>query len=530
MLGLASDRHIKIELEVNFLFFFLTGYSLICHRCNSLTGSCALNTTTECNTTLHQTCRSISVNEFTGLSRVNYLLSDCGNCFGLITFNTGRLSRYVQTSCCSSDLCNDDVEPEIETSRLNNLECHGCIAVNGTCTNGLAPVKCKGQQDHCVHTSGILQGVRPLICNQCTGLSGSCSFTPVTCRSGTTTCRTTSTTTISEERTTKQITNACGPCSAPISFNFGRLVISKSSSCCASDRCNQQIDTEPVNNTLTGLKCQGCFGRSFNSCRDSEKAVNCVGAENRCVNTSGIEAVLSFGERFFAKGCVSEQVCQLPDSMEGESIRFDGQPACCTGNFCNGDLQGGTSTAEPGVITSSPVMSETTGKEPTNSNAVITSSPVMSETTGKEPTNSNAVITSSPVMSETTGKEPTNSNAVITSSPVMSETTGKEPTNSNAVITSSPVMSETTGKEPTNSNAVITSSPVMSETTGKEPTNSNGVITSSPVMSETTGKEPTNSNEIIIPCVVVLGLIGCLVIGLIIRFTCCRRKRESGVV
>ncbi|XP_078092371.1 urokinase plasminogen activator surface receptor-like isoform X5 [Mustelus asterias] len=193
----------------------------------------------------------------------------------------------------------------------------------------------------------LLIEVRPLTCNQCSGLSGSCTFTAMTCRTGITTCSTTSTTTTSEVETRKQVTNACGPCSDPISFNFGSLVISQSSSCCASDHCNQQIDTEPVNNTLTGLKCRRCFGRSFNSCRDSEQTVNCVGAENRCVNASGVEAVLTSGERFFAKGCVSEQICQSPNSMEEQSILFDGQPACCTGNLCNGDPQGGTSTAEP---------------------------------------------------------------------------------------------------------------------------------------------------------------------------------------
>ncbi|XP_078389649.1 phospholipase A2 inhibitor gamma subunit B-like [Cetorhinus maximus] len=138
------------------------GCSLICHRCNSLTGSCALNTTTECNRTIHSTCRSISVGLGTSGIRSSFLLSGCGDCFGLISFNTGSLSRYVHTSCCSSNLCNDDVVPDEENSTRNGLECHGCFSVSETgCTNLLAKVKCRGQQDRCVHTSGVLTGPDP---------------------------------------------------------------------------------------------------------------------------------------------------------------------------------------------------------------------------------------------------------------------------------------------------------------------------------------------------------------------------------
>ncbi|XP_078092366.1 urokinase plasminogen activator surface receptor-like [Mustelus asterias] len=153
----------KLLLGTVLLAVLLTeGYSLICHRCNSLTGNCALNTTTECNSTLHQTCRSISVNEFTVGLHSNYLLSGCGHCFGLITFNTGILSRYLHTSCCSSNLCNDDVEPDVENSTLNGLECHGCFAITEAgCSALKVKVKCKGQQDRCVHTSGQLTGSDP---------------------------------------------------------------------------------------------------------------------------------------------------------------------------------------------------------------------------------------------------------------------------------------------------------------------------------------------------------------------------------
>ncbi|XP_038670913.1 urokinase plasminogen activator surface receptor-like [Scyliorhinus canicula] len=147
----------KMLLGAVLLIALVTGgSSLICHKCNSLTGSCALNTTTECRKTSHPTCRSISVNEVFGPTSTNFLLSGCGSCFGLATFNSGFYSSYVHTSCCSSNLCNDDVKPEIDNSTLNGLECHGCFTVTEAgCKNLMTTIKCRGQQDRCIHTSGI---------------------------------------------------------------------------------------------------------------------------------------------------------------------------------------------------------------------------------------------------------------------------------------------------------------------------------------------------------------------------------------
>ncbi|XP_041032697.1 urokinase plasminogen activator surface receptor-like isoform X2 [Carcharodon carcharias] len=342
------------------------GCSLICHRCNSLTGSCALNTTTECNRTIHSTCRSISVNDVFGFARSNYLLSGCGNCFGLISFSSGILSRYVHTTCCSSSLCNNDVVPDIENSTLNGLECHGCFAVNGTCTNVLPTVKCRGEQDHCVHTSGLLQGVRPLTCNQCVASSGSCMLREIKCPSGTTTCSTTSTTEIYSGVTNKRIRNSCGQCSDPIAFNTGVVVFSQSSSCCHSDLCNNQIFAEPANSTQNGLKCQGCFNISSHSCRDSEQTVKCVGAETRCITASGQEALSLSLNNFIAKGCVSKQVCRSLDILRPFRIQFTQLPTCCTGNLCNGDPGSGTSTLEPGVITSRPMTTDSSSRMTAN--------------------------------------------------------------------------------------------------------------------------------------------------------------------
>ncbi|XP_078389805.1 uncharacterized protein LOC144671667 isoform X3 [Cetorhinus maximus] len=188
--------------------------------------------------------------------------------------------------------------------------------------------------------------------------------------------------------TNKRIRNSCGQCSDPIAFNTGVVFISQSSSCCRTDLCNNQKVAEPVNSTQNGLKCRGCFNILSDSCRDSEQTVKCVGAETRCMSASG-KVVLPFGvSNFIAKGCVSEQVCRSLDILSSFRIQFTQLPACCAGNLCNGDPGRGTSTLEPGVITSGPVTTESSSRTTTNSTGVITSSPVTSETSSSGPTNS----------------------------------------------------------------------------------------------------------------------------------------------
>uniref|UniRef100_UPI00398E42C0 phospholipase A2 inhibitor gamma subunit B-like n=1 Tax=Pristiophorus japonicus TaxID=55135 RepID=UPI00398E42C0 len=133
------------------------GYSLVCHSCNSYSGTCMLNSTV-CNTTNHSTCRSITVNYIHGNTHSEYIVNGCGNCFGLISFNSGQFTQFQHSKCCSSDLCNDEVEPEKEDPTLNGLECKGCFTLTEAgCMKTMTTVKCRGQQDHCIHTSGSLR-------------------------------------------------------------------------------------------------------------------------------------------------------------------------------------------------------------------------------------------------------------------------------------------------------------------------------------------------------------------------------------
>ncbi|XP_059827337.1 phospholipase A2 inhibitor gamma subunit B-like [Hypanus sabinus] len=141
---------------VLFLGLAAEATSLQCYTCNSFNQDCTLNGTV-CNVTLHQTCSSHSVREKGRTHDQEYIVNGCGDCLSLISFNSGPYSAFIQSTCCSSDLCNDQVEPEKEDKAPNGLECEGCFAITEKgCNRSMAAVKCYGQQDRCIHTSGDL--------------------------------------------------------------------------------------------------------------------------------------------------------------------------------------------------------------------------------------------------------------------------------------------------------------------------------------------------------------------------------------
>ncbi|XP_048476495.1 urokinase plasminogen activator surface receptor isoform X2 [Rhincodon typus] len=196
----------------------------------------------------------------------------------------------------------------------------------------------------------LLAEVRPLTCHQCSSTSGECSLQQVTCLSGINTCQTTSISIILAGKPNQVIRNSCGSCWDPVSLNTGSVILSESSRCCDFNLCNDQTVAEARNSTRNGLECRGCFSNSSESCRLSEQTVQCTGAETRCMNVSGIQAVVSTRQQFFAKGCVSKRVCQSFGRLSDIRIQFDDAPKCCSSDLCNGDLGGGTSTRKPGWV------------------------------------------------------------------------------------------------------------------------------------------------------------------------------------
>ncbi|XP_060708501.1 ly6/PLAUR domain-containing protein 3-like isoform X1 [Hemiscyllium ocellatum] len=155
-------------------------------------------------------------------------------------------------------------------------------------------------------------------------------------------------------------------CEGPVedvSLNTGRVHISRSSRLCDSDRCNNQTVAEPVNTTLNGLQCFGCYSPSMASCLANLQKVECVGLENRCVNGTSEQILLSdIGDDVVFKGCASANQCGAWMELRMFGL-FLSDLSCCEGSLCNGDT-GITTTVDPGLIpaatsTSTPAATRT---------------------------------------------------------------------------------------------------------------------------------------------------------------------------
>ncbi|XP_043541393.1 urokinase plasminogen activator surface receptor-like isoform X1 [Chiloscyllium plagiosum] len=196
--------------------------------------------------------------------------------------------------------------------------------------------------------AGITAG-RSLQCFTCSASSGSCSLRENTCLSGITNCQTVSSHTIidSGTKTLRHIEQRCENPSEDVSLSTGRVFISRSSRLCGSDRCNDQTVAEPANTTLNGLQCFGCFSPSMASCLANRQTVKCVGLENRCVNGTGQQRLLSdIGPDVVFKGCASANQCGGRMDLQTLGLLLS-DLSCCEGSLCNGDT-GITTTVDPG--------------------------------------------------------------------------------------------------------------------------------------------------------------------------------------
>ncbi|XP_041032751.1 uncharacterized protein YMR317W-like isoform X2 [Carcharodon carcharias] len=228
-----------------------------------------------------------------------------------------------------------------------------------------------------VIVSTCIAVVRALNCLSCSANSGFCSLSESTCKSGTTSCQTISSTSIVEGQTNSRIKQQCRSSLEDFSFNSGVVFISRRSSFCQNDHCNDQIVAEPANTTLNGLECFGCYSNSSESCSsNSQQRVKCMGAESRCMEGAGLQLLLPIGLNFITEGCVSENICRMLNLAEF-SIRLN-TLECCEGNLCNSVVSTSTGSMTSVMTTKSsltPAVNNTLAPSATSTSAPAATSP-----------------------------------------------------------------------------------------------------------------------------------------------------------
>ncbi|XP_029959441.1 urokinase plasminogen activator surface receptor-like [Salarias fasciatus] len=125
--------------------------ALKCRKC-SADGSCG---TQECIAGLQQ-CTAVRFTASTGDNKLaDMSVSGCGSPKQCLqgSVNYGLYRTALTTKCCSTDLCNDQPEPEPSRSDPNGKKCFTC---DGQQCNGT--MNCLGDEDHCISATAKLEG------------------------------------------------------------------------------------------------------------------------------------------------------------------------------------------------------------------------------------------------------------------------------------------------------------------------------------------------------------------------------------
>ncbi|XP_053255587.1 phospholipase A2 inhibitor and Ly6/PLAUR domain-containing protein-like [Podarcis raffonei] len=83
--------------------------------------------------------------------------------------------------------------------------------------------------------------------------------------------------------------------------------------CCNTDLCNSETLSLPDRNMLAenGLRCPACFSKGNKKCK-SEKTVNCLENETKCVDFKGVFTRAFFSHNNFSfQGCGTTDFCRI---------------------------------------------------------------------------------------------------------------------------------------------------------------------------------------------------------------------------
>ncbi|XP_035259861.1 urokinase plasminogen activator surface receptor-like [Anguilla anguilla] len=126
-------------------------YALDCYVCQAgATGSCFSESTETCHAS-KTNCASITETHYEGDTLTSTMKrKSCAAQDECVTgsVNIGIARKTVNTECCSTDLCNTALAPELPNSSPNGKKCFTCVGNNCTST-----LECKGSEDRCINAT-----------------------------------------------------------------------------------------------------------------------------------------------------------------------------------------------------------------------------------------------------------------------------------------------------------------------------------------------------------------------------------------
>ncbi|KAM4015905.1 urokinase plasminogen activator surface receptor-like [Anomaloglossus baeobatrachus] len=267
--------------------------SLICNTCSGLPYDC--QESTQICTVTQTNCMSQSftvVSENGSVTEWTYKGCTQGLvCNETIYTDLGYRRTYISSTCCTTDLCNDNTY--YARVPLSTLFCESCEGNNVSCAaSNVTSLQCAGVQDRCMTVQTVYVNV------------SSSNVVYKGCGTG----------------------NLCG---RQLYYNTGGPRVYTEVSCCGNKYCNHGVKAVTVNETLNGIQCYACNETGKGECTAPiNKTVSCMGNMTSCLDTVGFPR-----GNTLMRGCCSSDVCYgLSASM---SLQASQKLYCCQGNLCN---------------------------------------------------------------------------------------------------------------------------------------------------------------------------------------------------
>ncbi|XP_066495134.1 phospholipase A2 inhibitor and Ly6/PLAUR domain-containing protein-like [Tiliqua scincoides] len=154
-----------------------------------------------------------------------------------------------------------------------------------------------------------------LECEVCVGVGPSCVGEMETCKDGKDTCAVILSDNSLDGYTSKSIVKSCAysrSCTDETQYvEYGEISQRAGIACCQGDSCRTAIPelSRPLNITQrNGKQCPSCFSLLSSTCREDEM-VECLGAEDHCID---LESSITYGPialKMAQKGCVTKGLC-----------------------------------------------------------------------------------------------------------------------------------------------------------------------------------------------------------------------------